>query len=92
MARGARELGGEPADRVRAASGCASAIRAWSRPCWRWFSLQGTSRTTEGTRHPDRDPQFRYINDQVKELTAAGQPVLSVDAKKKLRHEVARGE
>ncbi|MEX5637277.1 ISAzo13 family transposase [Parafrankia sp. FMc2] len=47
------------------------------------FSLQGTSRTTEGTRHPDRDGQFRYINDRVREFTAAGQPVLSVDTKKK---------
>ena len=56
------------------------------------FSLQGTSRTTEGARHPDRDAQFRYINGQVKEFTAAGQPVLSVDTKKQLRHEVARGE
>jgi hypothetical protein len=51
VARGARELGGEPADRVRAvgagASGCASAIRAWSRPCWRW-----SSRISVGTRSP----------------------------------------
>jgi len=44
------------------------------------FSLQGTSRTTEGARHPDRDAQFGYINAQVKEHTAAGQPVISVDA------------
>ncbi len=47
------------------------------------FSLQGTSRTTEGSRHPDRDSQFRYINERVKEFTAAGQPVLSMDTKKK---------
>lgn len=47
------------------------------------FSLQGTSRTTEGSRHPDRDGQFRYINDRVREFTAAGQPVVSVDTKKK---------
>src|SRR5215204_6297418 len=47
------------------------------------FSLQGTSRTIEGARHPDRDAQFRYINGQVKEFTAAGQPVISVDTKKK---------
>ncbi|WP_405021744.1 ISAzo13 family transposase [Kitasatospora sp. NBC_00070] len=47
------------------------------------FSLQGTSRTTEGARHPDRDAQFHYINDRVKEFTAAGQPVISVDTKKK---------
>lgn len=47
------------------------------------FSLQGTSRTTEGARHPDRDAQFHYINDQVKAYLADGQPVISVDAKKK---------
>lgn len=47
------------------------------------FSLQGTSRTIEGIRHPDRDAQFHYINDRVKEFIAAGQPVISVDAKKK---------
>src|SRR6266700_7894961 len=47
------------------------------------FSLQGTCRTTEGARHPDRDAQFRYINDRVKEFVADGQPVVSVDTKKK---------
>jgi hypothetical protein len=47
------------------------------------FSLQGTCRTTEGARHPDRDAQFRYVNDRVKEFTADGQPVISVDTKKK---------
>jgi hypothetical protein len=47
------------------------------------FSLQATSRTTEGARHPDRDAQFRYINDQVTACLADGQPVISVDAKKK---------
>jgi hypothetical protein len=47
------------------------------------FSLQATSRTTEGARHPDRDAQFGYINAQVKEFTEAGQPVISVDTKKK---------
>jgi len=47
------------------------------------FSLQGTSRTTEGARHPDRDAQFHHINGQVREFTGAGEPVISVDAKKK---------
>jgi DDE family transposase len=46
------------------------------------FSLQATSRTSEGARHPDRDAQFRYINDRVEEFTAAGQPVVSVDTTK----------
>src|SRR6266700_1765051 len=47
------------------------------------FSLQATRRTTDGARHPDRDAQFRYINNQVKEFVADGQPVVSVDTKKK---------
>jgi Rhodopirellula transposase DDE domain len=47
------------------------------------FSLQGNSRTIEGKRHPDRDAQFRYINERAKEFLAAGDPVISVDTKKK---------
>jgi hypothetical protein len=47
------------------------------------FSLQGNSRTIEGKRHPDRDAQFRYINERAKELLAAGDPVISVDTKKR---------
>jgi hypothetical protein len=47
------------------------------------FSLQGTHRTIEGARHPDRDAQFRYISDTVGAYLAAGDPVVSVDAKKK---------
>src|SRR4051794_4375912 len=47
------------------------------------FSLQGTTKTLEGTQHPDRDAQFRYINEQVKAHQADGEPVVSVDAKKK---------
>jgi transposase len=47
------------------------------------FSLQGNAKTVEGRRHPDRDAQFRYINEQVKAHQDAGDPVVSVDAKKK---------
>jgi Rhodopirellula transposase DDE domain len=47
------------------------------------YSLQGNAKTVEGAQHPDRDAQFRHINDQVGQHIAAGQPVLSVDAKKK---------
>ncbi|XVQ15126.1 ISAzo13 family transposase [Spirillospora sp. CA-255316] len=47
------------------------------------FSLQGNVKTLEGRQHPDRDAQFRYINEQVKEHQAAGEPVISVDTKKK---------
>jgi Rhodopirellula transposase DDE domain len=37
----------------------------------------------EGAQHPDRDAQFRYLNQQARIHLAAGQPVVSVDAKKK---------
>ena len=47
------------------------------------YSLQGTSKQIEGTNHPDRDAQFRYLNDRAGEHLAAGQPVISVDTKKK---------
>ena len=47
------------------------------------YSLQANAKTIEGAGHPDRDAQFRYINEQVKEFLAAGLPVISVDAKKK---------
>jgi hypothetical protein len=47
------------------------------------FSLQGNAKTIEGQRHPDRDAQFRYINEQVRTHQDAGDPVISVDTKKK---------
>jgi hypothetical protein len=47
------------------------------------FSLQGNAKTIEGQRHPDRDAQFRYINEQVKAHQDTGDPVISVDTKKK---------
>jgi transposase len=47
------------------------------------FSLQAGAKTLEGRQHPDRDAQFRYINDQVKDHQEAGEPVVSVDTKKK---------
>jgi hypothetical protein len=47
------------------------------------YSLQASAKTLEGRQHPDRDAQFQYLNEQVKTFLAAGQPVLSVDAKKK---------
>ena len=47
------------------------------------FSLQGNARTLEGRRHPDRDAQFRYINEQARAHQDAGDPVISVDTKKK---------
>jgi transposase len=47
------------------------------------FSTQANAKVTEGRRHPDRDAQFRYLAAQAREHLAAGQPVISVDAKKK---------
>ncbi|MET9338207.1 ISAzo13 family transposase [Nonomuraea sp. NPDC003804] len=47
------------------------------------FSLQGNAKTLEGKQHPDRDAQFRYISEQVKQHQAAGEPVISVDTKKR---------
>jgi Rhodopirellula transposase DDE domain len=47
------------------------------------YSLQGNAKTLEGRQHPDRDAQFRYIAGRVAAALAAGEPVISVDAKKK---------
>lgn len=47
------------------------------------YSLQGTRKMLEGAQHPDRDAQFRYIHGQVTAALAAGQPVISVDTKKR---------
>jgi hypothetical protein len=56
------------------------------------YSLQANAKVTEGRQHPDRDGQFRYINSQAEAHLAAGEPVISVDCKKKVRHEVACSE
>jgi hypothetical protein len=47
------------------------------------YSLQSNRKTIEGKGHPDRDAQFQYINRRVKAFQRRGQPVVSVDAKKK---------
>jgi hypothetical protein len=47
------------------------------------YSLQANRKTREGAQHPDRDEQFQYINQTVKAALVAGQPVISVDTKKK---------
>ncbi len=47
------------------------------------YSLQATSKTVEGAQHPDRDAQFHHINDEATRRLAAGEPVISVDSKKK---------
>jgi len=48
------------------------------------YSLQANNKTSEGKKdHPDRDEQFHYINDKAKMMIKKGQPVISVDTKKK---------
>jgi transposase len=48
------------------------------------YSLQANRKTSEGKKdHPDRDQQFRYINEQAKQFLRTRQPVISVDTKKK---------
>ncbi len=47
------------------------------------FSLQGNRKTKEGKDHPDRDKQFRFINSMCKRFLSKGDPVISVDTKKK---------
>jgi hypothetical protein len=47
------------------------------------YSLQANAKTREGSRHPDRDAQFRYLNEQIKAFLTRALPVVSVDAKKK---------
>lgn len=47
------------------------------------YSLQANVKTLEGPQHPDRDAQFRYLNARVTAFLRTGDPVLSVDTKKK---------
>jgi hypothetical protein len=47
------------------------------------YSLQGTRKTLEGVQHPDRDAQFRYLNDLARRFLTSGDPVIGVDTKRK---------
>jgi hypothetical protein len=47
------------------------------------YSLLANAKVNEGRQHPDRDGQFHYINDQADAFVDDGQPVISVDTKKK---------
>ena len=77
--RSAKNLAGE----LRAAGHRCSPQTAWRLLREQGFSTQANARVAEGRRHPDRDAQFRYIAAQAAGYLAAGQPVISVDAKKK---------
>ncbi|WP_420717234.1 ISAzo13 family transposase [Streptomyces sp. H27-G5] len=47
------------------------------------FSLRGNAKVLAGSNHPDRDAQFRHLNDTVRQFLDGGDPVISVDTKKK---------
>ncbi len=47
------------------------------------YSLQSNRKSLEGAQHPDRDAQFRLINERVAAQVAAGGPAISIDTKKK---------
>src|SRR5208282_1874221 len=47
------------------------------------YSLQGNAKTLEGSSHPDRNAQFEHIHRKVRRFLRQGQPVISVDTKKK---------
>ncbi len=72
LAEGLRELGHEVSHQT-----VARLLRA------RGYSLQANAKTREGSAHPDRDRQFGQINTTAAAAIAAGQPVISVDTKKK---------
>ena len=60
-----------------------SAMTVWRSMEAMGYSLQGNVKSIEGKQHPDRDVQFRYINRQAKDFRQSGDPVISVDSKKK---------
>ena len=78
---------------TRSAERLAGELTAAGHPCsdstvWRTlrrmgYTQQSNSRAQEGRQHPDRDAQFRRIAARARDYMAAGQPVISVDAKKK---------
>ena len=77
--RSVRNLAGE----LSAAGYPCAASTVWRTLKAAGYTLQSVSRAAEGRQHPERDAQFRYIAAQAREHAAAGQPVISVDSKKK---------
>ena len=55
------------------------------------YSLQANRKSLEGRQHPDRDAQFRYLNEQVRRHARRGEPVVSVDTKKSTWRGRSRG-
>jgi hypothetical protein len=74
---------GNLSDELRRQGHRCSPQTAWRLLRQEGFSTQASARVTGGKRHPDRDARFRHIAGQAREHLAAGQPVISVDAKKK---------
>jgi len=67
-----------------AARGCPASYRTVDRLLRAWdYSLQSNRKVREGSDHPDRNAQFEYIGRQVRVFQRKGQPVISVDTKKK---------
>jgi hypothetical protein len=77
--RSVRKLAGE----LTAAGHPCSPVTAWRALRRAGYTLQSNSKAAEGRQHPERDAQFRYIAAQAAGHMAAGQPVISVDAKKR---------
>jgi hypothetical protein len=66
------------------ALGCPASYRTVGRLLRAWdYSLQSNRKVREGANHPDRNAQFEYISRQVRSFQRRGQPVISVDTKKK---------
>ena len=64
--------------------GCPASYRTVDRLLRAWdYSLQSNRKVREGAAHPDRNAQFEYISRQVRLFQRKGQPVISVDTKKK---------
>jgi hypothetical protein len=77
--RSVKRLAGE----LAAAGHPCSPVTAWRTLRRAGYTLQSNSKAAEGRQHPERDAQFRYIAAQAAGHMAAGQPVVSVDAKKR---------
>jgi hypothetical protein len=77
--RSVKRLAGE----LTAAGHPCSPVTAWRTLRRAGYTLQSNSRAAEGRQHPERDAQFRYIAALAAGHAAAGQPVISVDAKKR---------
>jgi transposase len=71
------------ADQLRAAGHSVGADTVATLLREQGFSLQANAKTIEGSQHADRDAQFGYLNDQAAEHLSTGEPVISVDTKKK---------